>query len=51
MIKYSKDDDFIIFNPDTLWGKDYISEINDMENFYNTNNLNNLLLLTHKKKF
>ena len=28
MIKYSKDDDFIIFNPDTLWGKDYISEIN-----------------------
>ena len=50
MIKYSKDDDFIIFNPDTLWGEDYISEINSMENFYNTNNLNNLLLLTHKKK-
>ena len=45
MIKDSHEKDFIIFNPDTLWHEDYISEINRMQNFYFSNNLNNLLLL------
>ena len=49
MIQNSKDNDFIIFNPDTLWREDYISEINRMQNFYFSNNLNNLLLLTNKE--
>ena len=40
----------LIFNPDTLWNKDYINEINKMQNFYFSNNLNNILLLTNKKK-
>ena len=33
MIKNSKENDFIIFNPDTIWNKDYISEINKMKIF------------------
>ena len=49
MIKKSEDKDFIIFNPDTLWNKDYIEEINKMQNFYFSNKLNNLLLLANKK--
>ena len=49
MIENSKDNDFIIFNPDTLWNKDYIPEIKKMDNFYFSNNLNNLLLLTNKE--
>ena len=48
MIENSKENDFIIFNPDTLWNKDYIDEINKMQNFYFSNKLNNLLLLVNK---
>ena len=48
MIENSKENDFIIFNPDTLWNKDYINEINKMQNFYFSNKLNNLLLLVNK---
>ena len=51
MIENSKENDFIIFNPDTLWNNDYINEINKMKNFYFSNNLNNILLLTDKKSF
>ena len=50
MINNSQENDFIIFNPDTLWKKEYISEIKKMSNFYFLNNLNNILLLTNKKK-
>ena len=50
MIKNSEDHDFIIFNPDTLWNKDHIPEIRKMNDFYFSNNLNNILLLAEKKK-
>ena len=50
MITNSDENDFIIFNPDTLWNKEYISEIQRMTDFYFLNNLNNILLLTDKKK-
>ena len=50
MIKNSDENDFIVFNPDTLWNKEYISEIQRMSDFYFLNNLNNILLLTDKKK-
>ena len=42
MIENSRDNDFMIFNPDTLWNKDYILVIKKMNDFYF---LNNLLLL------
>tara|TARA_Y100001970_G_scaffold124010_1_gene153668 strand:+ start:5028 stop:5717 length:690 start_codon:yes stop_codon:yes gene_type:complete len=48
MMENSKDKDFIIFNPDTVWHKDYITEINKMENFYYSNKLDNILLLASK---
>ena len=49
MIENSKDNDFIIFNPDTLWHKDHIDEIKKMQNFYFDNKLNNILLLANRK--
>ena len=49
MIEKSNDNDFIIFNPDTVWNMDYIDEINEMKNFYFSNKLNNLLLLANKR--
>jgi|TARA_B100000902_G_scaffold250955_1_gene237494 MurNAc alpha-1-phosphate uridylyltransferase len=49
IIKNSKDENFIIFNPDTLWHKDYIDEINRMQDFYFSNRLDNILLLANKK--
>ena len=50
MINNSQENDFIIFNPDTLWNRQYISEIKQMSEFYFSNNLDNILLLTNKKK-
>jgi len=49
LINYSDDNDFIIFNPDTLWRKDYLNEITQMQNFYFSNKLNNILLLSNKE--
>ncbi len=49
MINNSNDNDFLIFNPDTLWSDDYIEEINQMQNFYYTKKLDNLLLLVNKE--
>ena len=48
MINNSNEDNFIIFNPDTLWNEKYISEINKMYNFYFLNRLNNILLVVDK---
>ena len=48
MMKQSLDEDFIIFNPDTLWNKIYHEEIIKMQNFYFSKKLNNILLLTNK---
>ncbi len=48
MMKQSLDEDFIIFNPDTLWNKNYHEEIITMKNFYFSNELNNILLLANK---
>ena len=48
MINCSESDDFIIFNPDTLWNEDYIIEIKKMEEFYFMNKLNNVLLIADK---
>ena len=49
MMNYSKDENFLIFNPDTLWKKDYVSEINKMESYYFQNNLDNILLVVNKR--
>ncbi len=49
MINRYQDNDYLIFNPDTLWNKNYINEINEMQNFYFSKKLNNILLLTKKQ--
>ena len=49
MIENSDENDFIIFNPDTLWHKEYSGEINKMTNFYFLNKLDNILLSANKQ--
>jgi MurNAc alpha-1-phosphate uridylyltransferase len=49
MMNNSKENNFIVFNPDTLWSEDYIEDINQMQNFYFSKKLKNILLLTNKK--
>ena len=48
MINHSDDNDFLVFNPDTLWNESYINEIDNMQKFYFKNQLNNILLVTKK---
>ncbi len=50
LINSSKDEDFIVFNPDTMWDIKYIDELKAMIEYYNSNKLNNLLLVVNKKK-
>ena len=49
MCKYFKDDDFIVFNPDTLWGENNVNELVEMQNFYFQKKLNNILLVVNKE--
>ena len=49
MIENSDENDFIIYNPDTLWQEEHIGEINKMTNFYFLNKLDNILLSANKQ--
>ncbi len=49
MINNSNDNNFLIFNPDTLWTEKNIEEIIEMEKFYFKKNLDNILLVTKQK--
>ena len=48
MMKNSKEENFLILNPDTVWTKNYVNEIKKMQNLYFLNELNNILLCTNK---
>ena len=48
MINSSSESNFLIFNPDTVWNKNYIKYIKNMEKFYFSNKINNILLLVNK---
>ena len=48
MSNYSKSDDFLILNPDTIWGDEYVDEIKKMQNLYFLNEFTNLLLVSKK---
>ncbi len=48
MISHSSEDDFIIFNPDTIWSNQYREEIIKMEEIYFSKKLENILLLVNK---
>lgn len=49
MMSHSNDENFLIFNPDTVWNMDYLEEIKNMEKFFFSKNLDNLLFLVNKR--
>ena len=48
MITHSSEDDFMVFNPDTIWSSEYRDEIIKMEEIYFSKKLENILLLVNK---
>ena len=50
MIQHFKQDNFLVFNPDTIWDSNYKDTIIKMMDYYNKNKLSNLLLVANKKK-
>ena len=48
LIDKSDEDNFLIFNPDTIWNNNYAKEISHMINLYFNQNLKNILLLVKK---
>ena len=48
MINKSDEDDFMVFNPDTIWSNEYRDEIIKMEEIYFSKKLENILLLVNK---
>ena len=49
MIQDSNENDFIIFNPDTVWNNNYKDEILKMEEIYFSKKIESILLLVNKK--
>ena len=49
MINSSDESNFLTFNPDTIWNKNYAEVINNMEKFYFSKDIQNVLLLANKK--
>ena len=50
LIDNSSQDNFLILNPDTIWNKSYLNEIQKMEKFYFENKIKNILLVVEKSK-
>jgi N-acetyl-alpha-D-muramate 1-phosphate uridylyltransferase len=48
LINKSNDENFLVFNPDTIWNKKYIEEINAMTELFFSKKIKNLLLLVNK---
>tara|TARA_B100000902_G_scaffold44918_1_gene52546 strand:+ start:438 stop:1133 length:696 start_codon:yes stop_codon:yes gene_type:complete len=48
LINYSNNDNFFVFNPDTLWNNSNLIEIRKMEELYFSKSLENILLLVNK---
>ena len=48
MIKKSNEENFIVFNPDTIWSNEYVSCIKDMEKAYFKEKSKNILLVVNK---
>ena len=48
MIKCTKEENFLIFNPDTIWNLEYLDTIKSMIKFYITNDVQNILMVVRK---
>ena len=49
LINKSSDENFLVFNPDTIWNKKYTEEINEMIELFFSKKIKNLLLLVNKE--
>ena len=49
MINNSNEENFLIFNPDTIWNINYIKSIIQMNEFFENNDIKNILLVVNKK--
>ncbi|SMF81719.1 sugar phosphate nucleotidyltransferase [Candidatus Pelagibacter sp. HIMB1321] len=49
LVSKINENDFLVFNPDTIWNKNYSLEIESMINLYYKKKLKNLLLLVDRK--
>jgi MurNAc alpha-1-phosphate uridylyltransferase len=49
MMKHTSEDNVLVFNPDTIWNKNYSNEIIEMEKMYFSKKLKNILLLVKKE--
>ena len=50
LVKNLDEENFLVFNPDTIWNSRYIDTIEKMENFYFKNKIDNLLMVVNKVK-
>ena len=50
IIKSSKDKNYLVLNPDTIWNEKYLSEIVRMKNLYFSKKVLNMLLVVKKKR-
>ena len=48
MIKKSSEENFLVLNPDTVWGDEYVDCIKDMEKIYFNKKIKNILLVANK---
>ena len=48
MINSLNEENFMVFNPDTVWGIDYLNCIKEMENFYFAKKIQNILMVVNK---
>ena len=39
LLNHSKENNFLVFNPDTIWNENYLNEIKNMEKFYFENKI------------
>ena len=49
MINDLNEEKFLIFNPDTIWNINYIKSIIQMNEFFENNDIKNILLVVNKK--
>ena len=49
MINDLNEENFLIFNPDTIWNINYIKSIIQMNEFFENNDIKNILLVVNKK--
>ena len=49
MMKHTSEENVLIFNPDTIWKKNYTNEIVEMEKLYFSKQIKNILLLVKKE--